>query len=126
MVRASVKTDDKNASATLRYFGYWNAKVPGETTDHTNLFICGTGDPCSMQELVAAKAAGQDSLISLSNSEEFDYFNLAGCPNQKARCAYNETRWRLAVPLMRQLLANRTIIGFFLVRQPHRLACLAY
>ena len=67
-----LETDDGNASATLRYFGWWGAQVP-ESTDHTNLFICGTGDPCSMQELLAAKAAGQDCMVSLSNSEEFNY-----------------------------------------------------
>ena len=53
-----LKTDDGNASATLRHFGWWGAKVQW-STDHTNLFICGTASASSSARARSTRTAGR-------------------------------------------------------------------
>ena len=84
----------------LSYFGWYTGlSIPelNATSSHTNLFL-----PLTVEDAVAAKAAGQANL--LSTQSYFDLYTPAA-PNTSAR-------WHAAVPMLRELLQNGTIIGF--------------
>jgi hypothetical protein len=84
----------------VQYFGFYSADVTdtgSQPTAHTNLYQAG-----SLAQALAAKAAGLDSLLVVE-----EYF-----PGLYTAKVDWKTQWDPVVPLLRALLANKTIIGF--------------
>jgi hypothetical protein len=87
------------ACAELDYFGWYLGYNPDliTTSAHTNLF-----QASEQNDAIAAAALGQSSLLKV-----IEYFPGLHTPSPDFK-----TMWEPAVPQLKRLLANKTIIGF--------------
>jgi hypothetical protein len=97
------KNDDE--SRGLKYFGWYRTHFTAAdlsvTAPHSNLYQAADAG-ADTAALAAAKAAGQDTLLAIESL----------FPGLKTSKPDFKTKWEPAVPVLRELLANNTIIGF--------------
>ena len=96
---------DRAATTRLKYFGWYRthfstADFPA-TGPHSNLYQA-VDAGADVSALAAAKAAGQDTLLAVESL-------FPGLHTEQPDFA---TKWLPMVPVLRELLANDTIIGF--------------